>query len=79
MFGGEWYNYYGILTSGGVLSQSQCETQCLNNAACKSYQCWGGYTICSLFFYKNGITSVSTSLHSSLVSPFQGSVNAVRN
>ncbi len=75
-FTGSWNSYFQIFSSLTVSSQSQCETLCLNNAACKVYQLGG--TRCNLISYQTGVSSVSLSLFSSLLYNFSGTVTVFR-
>jgi hypothetical protein len=75
---GSWNTYYGYISSNvAVSSQSQCETSCLNNAACKLYQFWS--LTCNLFAYQSGVTSVSSSLLGSYFNTYSGCITASRN
>jgi hypothetical protein len=75
---GSWSSYYGFISSSvAVSSQSQCETSCLNNAACKLYQFWS--LTCNLLAYQSGVTSVSSSLLGSFLNTNSGCITASRN
>ena len=76
---GGWNTYYQYISSNQpVSSQSQCEALCVNNAACKVYQCWNSNRLCNLISYKSGVSVVSSSLFSSLFFPYSGCVSAYR-
>jgi hypothetical protein len=77
---GSYFNYYKYISANTVISsQSQCETLCLNNAACKLYIAWQNNVYCDLLAYQNGVTSVSSSSLISILINSLGSITASRN